>query len=73
MEKMWWGNELCPRLFPRGAGDLVAIYSRSKEESVFFAKYILRRTDAELATLEGETVSEWETKVGNSSELFILW
>ena len=54
MEKMWWGNELCPRLFPRGAGDLVAIYSRSKEESVFFAKYILRRTDAELATLEGE-------------------
>ena len=39
----------------------------------FFAKYILRRTDAELATLEGETVSEWETKVGNSSELFTPW
>jgi hypothetical protein len=36
-----------------------------------FAKYILRRTDAELATLEGETVSEWETELGNSCELFI--
>ena len=33
-----------------------------------FAKYILRRTDAELAALEGETVSEWETKVGEAAE-----
>ncbi len=39
------------------------------EGKCLFAKYILRRTDAELATSEGETVSEWVTKVGNSSEL----
>ena len=54
LETMWWAMYCVHDCSPGGTGDLVAIYSRSKEESVFFAKYILRRTDAELATLEGE-------------------
>ena len=73
MEKMWWGNELCPRLFPRGCRRFSCDVQSKQGGECLFAKYILRRTDAELATLEGETVSEWETKVGNSSEVFILW
>ena len=67
------GNVLCPRLFHRGCRRFSCDLQLKQGGECLFAKYILRRTDAELATLEGETVSEWETKVGNSSELFILW
>jgi len=58
------GNVLCPRIVPPGCRRFTCDLQSKQGGECLFAKYILRRTDAELATLEGvgETVSEWETK-----------
>ena len=56
------GQCIVSTIVPRGCRRFTCDVQSKQGGECLFAKYILRRTDAELATLEGETVSEWETK-----------